>query len=206
MPSPFSTLRNLARRQPAAERCELCSLVLASEHQHLIDPVNRKLVCSCDACAILFSGQQNGRFRRVPRRIEYLEDFRLSDLQWEELGLPINLAFFFHSTPAGRVIAVYPSPGGATESQPPPEAWQHLQEDNPVLRELDPDVEALLVYRVGAAREHYRVPIDECYKLVGLVRTTWKGLSGGVQVWEVLARFFDGLREKSQPRRKAADA
>ena len=78
-----------------------------------------------------------------------------------------------------RVVALYPSPAGATESLVTPEAWEALVAENPVLRDFEPDVEALLVNRVGEARECYRVGIDECYKLVGLIRTHWRGLSGG---------------------------
>ena len=73
----------------------------------------------------------------------------MTDAQWEALHLPINLAFFFQSTRAGRVVAVYPSPAGGTESLLTLETWNRLEEENPVLRELEPDVEALLVNRVG---------------------------------------------------------
>ena len=156
------------------------------------------LVCACDACAVLFSGGQSGRYRRVPRRIEFLPDFRLSEVQWESLLIPINLAFFFHSSQAGRVLAVYPSPAGATESLLGLEAWHSLVQENPILAELEPDVEALLVHRIGHAREHYRVPIDQCYKLVGLIRLHWHGLSGGREVWEKVGEFFAGLKEKAQ--------
>ena len=66
---------------------------------------------------------------------------------------------------------------------------------NPVLSELEPDVEALLVNRVGAARgsapaEYYMVPIDDCYKLVGLIRIHWRGLSGGTEVWQEIGELF----------------
>jgi hypothetical protein len=131
-----------------------------------------------------------------------LSDFRLTDPQWEELHLPINLAFFFHSTRAGRVVAVYPSPAGGTESLLTLEAWQQLEEANPVLCELEPDVEALLVNRLGSAREHYRVPIDACYRLVGLIRSGWRGLSGGSEVWEEIGRFFSSLKQNSTLSRK----
>jgi len=194
---PFALLRDLVRPRSAAEQCEMCSAPLAPTHQHLIEPANRRLLCCCDACAVLLSGQQSARYRRVPRRIQSLPDFRLTDAQWEELHLPINLAFFFHSSAVGRVVAVYPSPAGATESLLPLEAWHALEEENPLLRELEADVEALLVNRVGPARDHYRVPIDECYKLVGLIRTNWKGLSGGTEVWEAIGRFFSSLKERS---------
>src|SRR5207237_10840384 len=98
---------------------------------------------------------------------------------------------------AGRVAALYPSPAGATEALPPPDAWEALAEDNPVLRTLEPDVEALLVNRLGEAPEHYRVGVDVCYALVGLVRTHWRGLSEGKAVWEEIARFFAGLKGRS---------
>ena len=126
----------------------------------------------------------------MPRRVQFLPDFRLTDEAWEDLHLPINLAFFLRSTPAGRVVALYPSPAGATESLVALEAWQALAAENPVLRDLEPDVEALLVNRVGESRECYRVGIDECYKLVGLIRTHWRGLSGGPAVWDEIGRFF----------------
>ncbi len=169
---------------------------LNGRHQHLLEVNARRLVCSCDACAILFSGR-GVRYRRVPRRIECLEDFRITDEQWEGLHLPINLAFFYFSTPAGKVVAMFPSPAGATESLLTLQTWDELVEANPVLKELEPDVEALLVNRVGKARDYCRAPIDECYKLVGLIRTYWRGLSGGNEVWEQLAAFFAEVRNKS---------
>src|ERR1700677_1092973 len=148
--NPLATLRRFARkRDPQIERCELCGVALPPEHEHLIEPPTRKLTCACGACAILFDGQASSKFCRVPRRIEILSDFQLTDEQWESLHLPINLAFFFHSSPANRVVAVYPSPAGATESLLTLEAWDDLASANPVLRELQPDVEALLVNRVG---------------------------------------------------------
>jgi hypothetical protein len=43
------------------------------------------------------------------------------------------------------------------------------------------------------------VPIDECLTLVGLIRTRWRGLTGGKEVWQELQGFFDGLDERSRP-------
>jgi hypothetical protein len=196
---PWSTLRRFVRPRPPVERCELCSAPLATEHPHLLEPSSRQLRCCCDACAILFSDQQEGRYRRVPSRVEALPGFRLEDERWEELHLPINLAFFVRSTAAGRVQAFFPSPAGATESLLTLEAWDALAADNPGLGTLEPDVEALLVNRMNGARDCYLVSIDECYKLVGLIRTQWRGLSGGTEVWDEIGRFFDGLDERSRP-------
>lgn len=193
--SALAALRRFAKPRSMQERCELCDAPLADDHAHLVEIANRKLVCSCDACALLFSSQGAAKYRRVPRRVRYLPDFRLSDVAWESLHLPINLAFFLHSTPAGRVVAQYPSPAGATESLVTLEAWQTLVEDNPVLRDLEPDVESLLVNRVGTARECYLAGIDKCYELVGLIRKHWRGFSGGTAVWYEINRFFARLKQ-----------
>jgi hypothetical protein len=200
--NPMSALRQFVRKPkgPPAEHCELCGLALPAAHSHLLEPASRKLVCSCEACAILFSGQQGGHYRRVPRDIESLPYFELSDEQWEQLHLPINLTFFVGSTPAQRVLALYPSPAGAVESLLMLESWQALVEQNPVLSELEPDVEALLVNRMKGERAYYRTPIDECFKLVGLIRIHWRGLSGGTEVWDEVARFFASLKERSLSR------
>ncbi len=197
--NPLATLRKFVARRAPAEVCDLCGCGLATDHAHLLEPATRKLLCSCDACAILFSNREGLRYRRVPRDITSMAGLRLTDASWESLHLPINLAFFLTSTPAGRVIAVYPSPAGAAESLLPLDAWETLVRENPVLAEFEPDVEALLVNRIGPARAYYRVPIDECYKLVGLIRTHWRGLSGGQDVWEQVARFFEGLEARALP-------
>lgn len=197
--SSFGLLRDFVRKRAPVERCELCSAELGPEHTHLVEPRSRKLLCACDPCAILFDGRQDSKYRRVPRSSQFLSDFRLTDEQWESLHLPIGLAFFYHSTPAERVIAMYPSPAGATESLLTLEAWTDLVEVNPILHELQPDVEALLVNRVGDAKVYYRVPIDECYKLVGLIRTHWRGLSGGTEVWDAIGGFFVSLKQRSIP-------
>ncbi|HEY2783810.1 MAG TPA: DUF5947 family protein [Fimbriiglobus sp.] len=195
--TPFGVLKRFARRREPEEMCELCSNALDAGHPHLVEPLSQKMLCSCEACAILFSSQQNGLYRRVSRRIVQLTDFRLDDARWDELYLPINLAFFHCSTAAGRVVALYPSPAGAMHSLLSLESWQGLVDDNPILGEFEADVEALLVNRVSPRRDYYRVPIDECYKLVGLVRSHWQGLSGGSQVWGVIAEFFRDLEARA---------
>jgi hypothetical protein len=192
----LTSLRRFVRPRTARERCEICDAGLADDHAHLVELSTRRLLCACEACAILFSDPNAARFRRVPRRIRLLADFRMTDEAWESLQLPINLAFFLQSTPAGKVVAMYPSPAGATESPVEPEAWKGLEDENPSLRDLEPDVEALLVNRIGGARECYRVGIDECYKLVGLIRTHWRGLSGGQAAWEEIRQFFVDLKRR----------
>jgi hypothetical protein len=196
-----SLRRYLRPRAAGGTRCDLGSAALADDHLHLVELPSRRLCCACEPCAILFSSPAAAKYRRVPRRVEHLAGFRLTDVQWQGLQLPIELAFFLHSTPAGRVVAFYPSPSGATEALPPEDAWQTLADDNPCLRDLEPDVEALLVNRLGTDRQHYRAGVDVCFELVGLVRSHWRGLSGGTAVWAEIGRFFARLRERSSPPR-----
>ena len=202
----FGVLRQFTRGRRSSSRpvesCELCSAALGTEHPHLVELASRRIVCACDACALLFDGREKAKYKRVSRRILRLAGFTLSDAQWENLLIPINMAFFFHSSLEGRVIALYPSPAGAVESLLPLEAWNEIAESNRELFALQPDVEALLVNRVGHAHggapaEYFIAPIDECYKLVGLMRSSWKGLSGGEEAWTEISRFFSELRSKA---------
>jgi hypothetical protein len=206
VPNALNSLRRYVRPRAVRDRCELCNVGLPDEHAHLVDAATGRMACACDACALLFDGRADGKFRRVPRRVRYLADLRLTDAAWESLQLPINLAFFLRNSRAGRVVALYPSPGGATAASVPPDAWATLVEDNPALGDLEPDVEALLVNGTGGARECYRVGVDACYKLVGTIRTHWRGLSGGTEVWKEIGRFFDGLKARSEPGETAPHA
>jgi hypothetical protein len=196
-PTALASIRRFLRPRAVVEHCALCNLTLADEHPHLVEPATHRLICACDACALLFDGPNARRYRRVPRRVRSLPELRITDEAWDALQLPINLAFFVRSTPAGRVLALYPSPAGATESLVAAEAWGALAEGDPVLRDLEPDVEGLLVNRIGESRAYYRVGIDQCYRLVGLIRSHWRGLSGGAMVWGEIAGFFADLERRS---------
>jgi hypothetical protein len=207
----FVALRQFARKRAPVERCEMCSLELSPEHEHLVEPASRKLICTCNACAILFDGQSGAKFKRVPRQVLFLQDFQMTDAQWDGLMVPIEMAFFFKSVLHEKVIALYPSPAGPTESLLSLDTWTDIVEINPVLKDMQEDVTALLVNRVGHARaaspaEYYMVPIDECYKLVGLIRTHWRGLSGGTEVWREISVFFGALKKKAGVAREDAHA
>jgi Family of unknown function (DUF5947) len=203
----FGALRQFTRSRRSSseplERCELCGAGLGQEHPHLVELATRNIVCACDACALLFDNAAVAKYKRVSRRAFRLADFEMTDAQWDGLLIPINMAFFFRSSLEKRVIALYPSPAGAVESLLSMEAWQEMEQSHAALLQLKPDVEALLVNRVGQVRglaqaEYYIVPIDACYRLVGVIRMHWKGLSGGTEVWTEIGSFFSELRTKSE--------
>jgi hypothetical protein len=193
-----------ADRDAALERCELCSAPLPSAHRHLMDLRRRELLCACRACALLFDdggakAAGGERYRLVGDRRLTLDDLVLDDVTWARLAVPVDIAFFVRSSAAGRVQAFYPGPMGATESRLGLEAWAAIEAANPILGSLADDVEALLVDRARGRRRAWVVPIDECFALVGLIRTRWRGVTGGRDVWEGIAAFLEDLGRRAAP-------
>jgi hypothetical protein len=198
-PALVAGLRRFARPPPAAParagegpRCELCPLSLAENHKHLLDLEERRIVCVCPTCWSIRSGE--ARYRPTGSRTLWLEPFELSDEQWASFQIPIGLAFFMRSTSTGGIVALYPSPAGATESELDLDAWVRLAESNPVLEDLDPDAEALIVNRLATPHAHVIAPLDDCYRLVGIIKSTWEGISGGAAMEAAVQRYFDDLR------------
>ena len=197
-----------------AERCDLCGTEVAPEHPHLVHIVERSLKCACRPCALLFrdrpadapAGAFSG-FRTIPDRYLRDPDFVLTDQQWDALQIPVGIAFFLLSSTmldngAGpSVLACYPSPAGATESELDLGHWSDGVGAGRLAALLEPDVEALLVRRAtgdGSAARCVLVPVDACYRLVGLVRRHWRGFDGGSEAWGHIDAFFDAVEARSR--------
>ena len=205
--SPLFVLRRIAERPPpppAGEVCEMCGIKIdESAHGHVVDRTNRSLMCTCRPCYLLFTAEgAELRFRAVPERYFTFPDFQLGPGQWDQLEIPVGLAFFFHNSTMGRMVAFYPGPAGATESELPLDAWDFVATENPQLRLLAPDVEAILVRtpeRGSGEVSCYLVPIDVCYELVGGLRTVWRGFDGGREAHDRIDGFFQMVDERSKP-------
>ncbi|MDX6536684.1 MAG: hypothetical protein QOD37_1025 [Gaiellales bacterium] len=205
--SVIRDLRRLANRRSDStaaaareERCDLCAAMIPSEHRHMLHVEDRVIVCTCETCRALFAGA--GAYRPAGTRTLWLDGLELPDDLWASFRIPIGLAFFFLSTTGGAdgsggVVAFYPSPAGTTECELDLRAWDLLVAANPVLESLERDAEALIVNRLGEARQHAIVPIDECYKLVGLVKLNWTGITGGVEIEHAVAGFFTDTRARA---------
>lgn len=177
------------------EKCELCAAPVADEHQHVVNLSSRQLLCTCRPCYLLFA--QEGAelaYRAVPDRYLAFPDLALP--VWEELELPVGTAFLFLNSALERVVAFYPGPAGATESDLSLAAWDRVVAAAPQLATLRPDVEALLVHSQDQQVEAYLVPIDVCYELVGHLRQLWRGFDGGQDVRQRLSEFFSQVRAK----------
>ncbi|HEX5201767.1 MAG TPA: DUF5947 family protein [Actinoplanes sp.] len=187
MRDSLTTLRRVVRNRPAAdrpERCEMCAVTIDRAHGHVVDLQSRQLLCACRPCYLLFTDDAaHLRYRAVPDRYRAVGAF-LDERGWDELQIPVGLAFLFHNSALGRMVALYPGPAGATESEL----------DIPVVADLRPDVEALLLRR---GRDGYLVPIDVCYELVGRLRTLWRGFDGGQQAHAAVDELFERVRARA---------
>lgn len=190
-PAPDPSLRG------AQERCDICNTTLPDDHRHMLHLVDRRIVCTCEACWALYSG--NPEYRPTGKRVVWLDDLQCDETTWASFQIPIGLAFFMHSTVTASVVAFYPSPAGATESELTLESWQSLVDANPVLEQLEPDAEALVVNRMSDPPQYAIVPIDQCYALVGLIKSRWEGISGGRAIETAVPEFFAALRARATP-------
>jgi hypothetical protein len=197
-PALVAGLRRYVRKPETPARaggphCELCPLTLAEDHKHLLDLEERRIICVCPTCWSIRSGE--ARYRPTGSRTLWLEPFDLSDELWAAFQIPIGLAFFMRSTSTGTIVGLYPSPAGATECELDLDAWDRLVEANPVLDDLDPDAEALIVNRLATPPVHAIAPLDDCYRLVGTIKANWEGITGGTAMEAAVERYFGELRE-----------
>jgi len=187
-----------------AEPCELCRAGIGAAHRHMLDTDKGEVLCVCTACTVLFNREaaSEGHYRLIPdRRV------RLRGVEPRLLGVPVGLAFFVIGAD-GTVFANYPSPAGATQWDIDRTGWTQVVSSCPELQTMAEQVEALLVDTTmdgdgRARREAWLVPIDDCFRLVAVVRKEWKGLSGGDRVRPAIDQFFQDLRRShgQDPRR-----
>jgi hypothetical protein len=185
---------------PGTEKCELCATEVPAEHGHVADLESSTLACACRACYLLFTQPSagRGRYRAVPDR--YLADRgrTLTGVEFDELEIPVGLAFFLKSTSAERVAGFYPSPAGVTECVLDLGAWERLTREHPLLGAPEPDVEAALISRSDSGVEYFLVPIDACYELAGRMRLHWRGFDGGAEARASIAEFLATVRSRAR--------
>jgi hypothetical protein len=194
-----TALERLAARagtgKDVSPQCDLCATPLEEQHRHVFDIAERSIRCACRACGVLFDtdGAGGAHYRAVPeRRIR----FDAADTRWEQLPAPVGLVFYVRRSDTGRIAGAYPSPLGITESELDVPTWSTLEEVFPALCTLQDDVEALLLYRHFDTAHVWIVPIDDCYRLAAIVRSSWRGFTGGDAVWSEIDAFFSELGAK----------
>jgi hypothetical protein len=203
--SALAGLRRIVSERPArvvGERCEMCAEPITDDHPHVVDLESRALMCTCRGCYLLFTAEDAKlRYRAVPDRYLSFPDVTLDAREYDELEIPVGLAFLFNSSVLDRTVAFYPGPAGATESELPLEAWTRVVEANPQLAVLRADVEALLLRGSDQGSEFscHLVPIDACYALVGQLRRLWRGFDGGAEAHQAMDDCFAEIAARSRP-------
>lgn len=201
-------------RPTPGEACEMCAVAVSDDHRHVVDLERRSLLCVCRGCALLFernaggtpvpdrrladSRLHPGRYRTVPDRYVAIAPFTLPGPAWAALQIPVGVAFVVVNTQLDRTVAFYPSPGGATESELPLDAWGDVVGANPALADVEPDVEAVLLRTGDDEPTCHVVPVDRCYELVGAMRLHWRGFDGGSEVRDQIAAFFDDVSARAR--------
>lgn len=188
-------IRSSAGRASAApgEVCDLCAAPVPEDHRHLYDTAEAEVRCACGPCSVLFAedGAGGGHYRLVPQR-----RVRLLRVDTAALGVPVGLVFFVPRAD-GTVTAEGPSPAGAMRWEVDAAVWRQLTTRLPELASMEPDVEALLVNTVQGLDHHWIVPVDDCFRMLAVVRREWRGLSGGGRVWPAVEEFFAELTEQN---------
>ncbi|OBC08547.1 hypothetical protein A5784_06690 [Mycobacterium sp. 852013-50091_SCH5140682] len=206
MNSPLDVLARIRAGRGApeepGEQCEMCSEPIPDEHQHVVNVEGRQLMCVCRGCYLLFTDSEAQlRYRAVPDRYLVFPDCAVSRADWEALQIPVGLAFFFRNSALGRIVAFYPGPAGATESELDLDAWNTMLDLDPRLGLPAADTEALLIRLPdddSLEPECYVVPIDSCYEFVGRIRLLWRGFDGGHDVRRYIAEYFGALAHRSR--------
>ncbi|MGH9413873.1 MAG: DUF5947 family protein [Terriglobales bacterium] len=180
-------LRRTPAANPEATRCEFCAQPLAPRHEHVITVDAGTVQCACIACALLFD-REGQPLRRLPRDARFLAGFDLEPLEWAALAIPVKLAFLT------GLEAHYPSPGGLVTAAIEREVWDDIGSRHTELQSIRPGLEALLVNYLEQPHQLFIAPLDQCYRLAGLVRSAWTGFSGGPDVGRIIRAFCLELR------------
>ena len=191
---------------PGAEKCELCATAVPAEHGHVADLETATLACACRACYLLFTqpAAGRGRYRAVPDRYLADPDRTLTVAEWDELEIPVGLAFFLKSSHAERITGFYPSPAGVTQCILDLAAWEQLTAEHPLLGAPESDVEAALIGRTDSGVEYFLVPVDACYELAGRMRRHWRGFDGGAEARASIDDFLATVRSRARAYRPEA--
>ena len=206
----FEVLRRFAKARVPVERCDLCGVEVAPMHDHLIDPVR--------APARLRLWRLRGALQRAGRhQVQAGAPARDGARRAHHQRCPVGGApaadrpgLLLRQHAAGAGGGVLPEPGrrhrvaaGARDlGGDPARAPGPRATCSPTFRRCSSTGS-------GAARRPtvcYLVPIDQCFRLVGIIRMHWKGFTGGTAVWEEIDRFFADLGRMARPARQGIRA
>lgn len=195
----LGSLLSRTRDIRTVERCDLCRTEINDDHRHLADLESREILCACKACSLLFYGKgaAGGRYRLIPDRVIDLRPSSNWRQIFDSLDIPVSIVFFFNNSKQDNFVGLYPGPAGATECQLSVQGWQRLVMEDERIRDIEPDVEAILIRSSDEFLDAFLVPLDLCYQLVGSIRKLWRGFDGGSEARSSIEEFFETLRSRA---------
>ena len=206
---PFGVLRRVHAAARAAgtgrARATCAPSRSATTHSHVANIADRRLMCTCRGCYLLFTaagGRRPADARGARRSTASSTTSRSPRQQWDDLAIPVDLVFLFRQSDAedadGRAAArrLLPEPGRRDRVRARPRRRGSGSPRRTRRSATWPTTsQAALLRRTGPGEfTCLLVPIDACYELVGLVRKHWTGFSGGAEVWQRIDEFFDRCR------------
>jgi hypothetical protein len=202
--TPLGNLGRFVAANPGAppvesEACELCGQPLQGGHRHVLDRVAGTPRCACVACAVLFQTPGGARYQTLGDRVLRDPQLQRAPELFTALQIPVRLAFITCDANLAGCEATYPSVAGPTRAQLPAAACADLAATR-LLRALIPGQEALLLYgrEPGGPIAGFGVAVDRCYALVGTLRRTWRGFSGGPEAFRAIDAFFADLAQQAR--------
>lgn len=168
------TLRDArSKPPPVVDQCELCAAPLRDSHDHLLDPQARKALCTCPACAMLFSDVSEAaqRYVRLQTHVAPLPDAALSEADLEALGVPVRLVVLCPSALHDALFMLYPSAAGVVEGHAPFAAWCALITRHIALEPVQVDRDAVVVDLRAGKRIVLHVSLDVAYELLGSLQS-----------------------------------
>ena len=157
----------------------MCSELIPEAHSHVVNLQHRNLMCACRACYLLFTqtGAAQGRYRAVPDRYLYDPAFALTDGQWDDLQIPVKMAFFFRNSTPRPLRRLLPQP----RDRPillPLEVWATVLAANPAVADLESDVEVLLLSATAGPRS-----ASSCPSTPARIRRSRANALAGIRRW-----------------------
>ena len=194
----YRSLRQFVRSRPRPSAASCAAIGLAAEHSHLVEPASRQLVCSCDACSILFSGQQSRAISTGSQRRRVLAGLPTDRCPMGR-STSTDQPGLFHDKHAGRPRArLLPESGRGHRIAPGARGLARLGGGEPDPRPTRAGCRSTPGQSDEQGSRVLPRPIDECYKLVGLIRANWRGLSGGSGSLGGSGQFFTRLKKRSR--------
>ncbi len=188
-------IRSAGERRPPepvpGEHCDLCQEQVPDEHRHLYDTDGGEVLCACRACSLLFAGEEAAQGATGWCRGAASASRRSTRPAWACPSAWRSSC----PPPTARSAAHYPSPR-ATRCGGGPGGLGRSRGGLPACASCAPTWRRCSSTRHGGRAALDR-PVDDCHRVVAIVRREWR-MSGGDRVWPAVEQFFAGL-ETSEP-------